>query len=65
MSSDGDDVLDEDDGPIHLTADMKAELELSIAQADRGEVVPAEQVLAEMRVRSEQFKSSRQPSPPT
>ena len=32
-----------------LTPEQEAELEESIAEADRGEVIPAEEVLREMR----------------
>ena len=34
---------------IELTAEELAELDVAIAEADRGEVVPAEQVLQEIR----------------
>lgn len=39
----------EHDGGPELTPEMEAELDEAIAQADRGEGVPLEQVLAELR----------------
>jgi len=39
-------VVGEDEEPFHLTPDMEAEIEESIAQLERGEGIPAEQVLA-------------------
>ena len=35
----------EDDGSFQLDAAMEAELLLSLAEADRGELIPAEDVL--------------------
>jgi hypothetical protein len=40
---------DPEEDDFELTPEQEAELEESIAQADRGEVVPAEQVLRELR----------------
>lgn len=37
------------DDEVELTAEELVELDESIAEADRGEVVPAEQVLQEIR----------------
>lgn len=51
-----DSLIDDDDEPFELTAEMRAELEVSIARADRGEGIPAEQVLAELRARTERFR---------
>ena len=47
-----DDAVDDGEESFHLTAEMKAELELSIAQADRGESIPANEVLAALRART-------------
>ncbi len=41
-------VPDDEDEPFDLTPEMLAELDESIAQADRGEGIPAAQVLAEL-----------------
>jgi hypothetical protein len=41
-------LVPEDAEPFYLTPEMEAELEESIAQADRGEGIPAAQVLAEL-----------------
>jgi hypothetical protein len=41
-------VTDDEDEPFDLTPEMLAELDESIAQADRGEGIPAAQVLAEL-----------------
>ena len=41
--------LPADEEEFELTPEMEAELEESIAEADRGEGVPAEQVLREIR----------------
>lgn len=41
-------VPDEEDEPFDLTPEMLAELDESIAQADRGEGIPAARVLAEL-----------------
>jgi hypothetical protein len=43
---------DAEDEPFHLTPEMEAELDRSIAQADRGELIPAARVLEELRVRA-------------
>ena len=45
-------VPDDEDEPFYLDAKMQEELERSIAQADRGETVSAEQVLKELRERT-------------
>ena len=39
----------EDGGEVWLTADMEDEIVQAIAELDRGEGIPAEQVLAEIR----------------
>jgi hypothetical protein len=41
-------LVAEDEEPFDLSPDMIAELEESIAQADRGETIPADVVLAEL-----------------
>ena len=41
-------LLPDDEEPFDLSPDMLAELEESIAQADRGEGIPADVVLAEL-----------------
>lgn len=41
-------LVDDEDEPFDLTPEMLAELDESIAQADRGEGIPAAQVLAEL-----------------
>jgi hypothetical protein len=38
----------DDDGSFNLTSEQEAELLLSIAEADRGETVSAEEVLAKL-----------------
>ena len=45
-------VPDDEDEPFYLDAEMQEELERSIAQADRGELIPAAQVLKELRERT-------------
>jgi hypothetical protein len=52
LPHDSDAHLDDGEESFHLTDEMKAELELSIAQADRGEGTPADEVLAELRART-------------
>jgi hypothetical protein len=42
-----------------LTPEQEAELEESIAQADRGELIPAEDVLRELRATTAEFKQRR------
>jgi hypothetical protein len=42
-------IGDEDDGGPELTPEMEAELDEAIASLDRGEGIPLEQVLAELR----------------
>ena len=42
-------LIPEDQEPFYLTPDMEAEIEESIAQLERGEGIPAEIVLAELR----------------
>jgi hypothetical protein len=42
-------LIPEDQVPFHLTPDMEAEIEESIAQLERGEGISAEIVLAELR----------------
>jgi hypothetical protein len=50
-------VPDDEDEPFYLDAEMQEELERSIAQADRGETIPAEQVLEELRERTRSLRS--------
>ena len=45
-------LVPEDEEPIDLSLDMIAELDESIAQADRGEGIPAAQVLDEPRTQT-------------
>ena len=45
-------LVPEDEAPFDLSPDMIAELEESIAQVERGEGIPAAQVLAEIRART-------------
>ena len=42
-------LVDDEEDSFHLTPDMIAELDESIAQMERGEGIPVEQVLAELR----------------
>ena len=42
-------LVPDDAEPFYLTPDMEAELEESIAQLERGEGIPAEEVLAGLR----------------
>ena len=42
-------LVPDDAEPFYLTPDMEAELEESIAQLERGEGIPAKQVLASLR----------------
>lgn len=44
---------------IHLTAEQLAELDEAIHEADRGELIPAEDVLRELRARTNEFVSRR------
>ena len=44
-------LVPEDEEPFYLSPGMEAELEESIAQLERGEGIPAEQVLAGLRRR--------------
>lgn len=44
---------------VHLTADDLAELDAAIAEADRGEGIPAEDVLRELRATTSEFVSRR------
>lgn len=50
-------VPDDEDEPFYLDAEMQEELERSIAQADRGETIPAEQVLKELRERTHTIRA--------
>lgn len=54
MSSEcvSDPTSDDGEEPFHLTPDMIAELDESIAQLDRGEGISTEKVLAELRART-------------
>jgi hypothetical protein len=45
-------LVDDEDEEFFLTPDMHLELDKSIAQAERGETVPAEEVLEELRNRT-------------
>jgi predicted transcriptional regulator len=42
-----------------LMPEQEAELEESIAEADRGELIPAEDVLRELRATTAEFKQCR------
>ena len=44
---------------VQLTAEELAELEAAIAEADRGEGIPAEEVLRELRAMTDEFVSRR------
>jgi hypothetical protein len=48
-------IPDDDDEPFYVTAEMQAELDRSIAQADRGELFPAAQVLEQLRARTRTY----------
>ena len=48
-----------DQPSVRLTADELAELDAAIAEADRGEGIPAEEVLRELRATTEEFVSRR------
>lgn len=48
-----------DEPEVQLTAGELAELDAAIAEADRGEGIPAEEVLRELRAMTEQFVSRR------
>lgn len=48
-----------DEPEVHLTANELAELDAAIAEADRGEGIPAEEVLRELRAMTEQFVTRR------
>ena len=50
-------LVDDEEDSFHLTPDMVAELEDSIAQVDRGETVPVEVVLEDLRARTRAFRS--------
>lgn len=47
-------IGDEED--FELTPEQLAELDESIAEADRGELIPAEEVLRELREMTAEFK---------
>jgi hypothetical protein len=48
-------VLLRDDEPHEMTPEQEAELEAALDEADRGEGIPAEQVLRELRELREQL----------
>lgn len=48
-----------DEPEVHLTAEQLAELDEAIAEADRGEGIPAEQVMAELRAIAEEYDGRR------
>lgn len=48
-----------DEPEVHLSADELAELDAAIAEADRGELVPAEEVLRELRAMRDEFVARR------
>jgi predicted transcriptional regulator len=48
-------VIDEEED-FELTPEQLAELDESIAEADRGEVIPAEEVLRELREMTAEYK---------
>ena len=50
-------VPDDEDEPFYLDAEMQKELDRSIAQADRGETIPAEKVLEELRERTRSLRT--------
>lgn len=52
-------IADRDDESWDLTPGQEAELEESIAEAERGEVVPAEEVLARLRLIAAQYKQQQ------
>jgi hypothetical protein len=54
-------VADDEDEPFDLTPEMLAALDGSIAQADRGEGIPAEQVLEELRERTRSLRPESTP----
>jgi hypothetical protein len=49
-------LVDDLEDEFFLTPEMQALLEKSIAQADRGEGVPAKQFLAELRARTSDLR---------
>jgi hypothetical protein len=54
-------LVDDEDEEFFLTPDMQRELDRSIAQAERGETITAEQLLDELRARTTTFlKESEQ-----
>ena len=48
-----------DEPGVQLTAEQMAELDEAIAEADRGEGIPAEHVLAELRTITEEYVARR------
>lgn len=48
-----------DEPEVQLTADEMAELDAAIAEADRGELIPAEEVMRELRAITDEFVSRR------
>lgn len=48
-----------DESEVRLTAGELAELDAAIAEADRGEGIPAEEVLRELRAMTAEFVSRR------
>ena len=48
-----------DEQEVHLTPEELAELDASIAEADRGELIPASQVLRELREMKDELLSRR------
>ena len=50
-------LVDDEDDAFHLTPELVAELDESIAQMDRGEGVPIDVVLAELRARTRTLHS--------
>lgn len=49
----------DDDAEVQLTGEELAELDAAIAEADRGEGIPAEEVLRELRARTDEFVNRR------
>ena len=55
-------IVSVDDDWFELTPEEEDQLLVSIAQAERGEGIPAEQLLEELRARTRDFKSRTQVS---
>jgi len=44
-------VLEEDDDVVELTAEQEAQLDIALAQADRGEGIPMAEMLQQLRAK--------------